>query len=71
MGSASPFVMAIQGLATRGLGGLVKNFHLTGEWKEFDIDAHVQAGRIPDPTMMLSMVIRSAIDKMDKLQSFK
>jgi hypothetical protein len=63
--------MALQGLAVRSLGGLVREFELKGEWKEYDIDAHIQAGRIPDHTMMLSMVIRSAVDKMDKLQSFR
>ncbi|KAI9810300.1 MAG: hypothetical protein M1827_006350 [Pycnora praestabilis] len=69
-GSASPFAMGLNGLVTRNVAGLVRSLRVWGEWKEACLEDHAKAGRVPDASMMLNMVVRAAVDKMDKLESF-
>lgn len=70
-GSASPFAMGLNGLISRNLGGLVRSFKICGEWKEYDLEEFTRVGRIPDNSMMLNMVVRMAVEKMEKLESFR
>jgi hypothetical protein len=68
-GSGSPFMMALNGLATRGQAALVSDFRVWGQQNESGIE-DFSKGRVPDNTMMLNIVIRAAIDKMTRLRSF-
>jgi hypothetical protein len=68
-GSGSPFMMALNGLATNGHAGLVSSFRVWGQWKETGIEDFAK-GRVPDNTMMLNIILRAAIDKMTRLASF-
>jgi hypothetical protein len=68
-GSGSPFSMALDGLVSRNIGGYVKSFRLEGLWKECDLE-DFQKGRVPDNTMMLNIVVKAALEKMDKLEAF-
>jgi hypothetical protein len=69
-GAGSPFSMALDGLVSRNVSGYVHRLRLFGLWKECDIE-EFQKGRVPDNTMMLNIVVKAALDKMDKLQSFR
>ncbi|TKA61319.1 hypothetical protein B0A49_10692 [Cryomyces minteri] len=68
-GSGSPFSMGLNGLVTKNVASFVRNFRIWGEWKETDLD-ELSKGRVPDTTMMLNIVVRAAVDKMVKLESF-
>ena len=70
-GSASPLAMGLNGLISRNLGGLVRSFKISGDWKEYDLEEFTRVGRIPDNSMMLNMVVRMAVEKMEKLESFR
>lgn len=68
-GSGSPFMMALNGLATKSYAGVVEDFRLWGDWKEMGVEDFTK-GRVPDNSMMLNMLLRVCVDKMAKLQSF-
>ncbi|KXT11188.1 hypothetical protein AC579_835 [Pseudocercospora musae] len=68
-GSGSPFMMALNGLVTKGHAALVRDFRVWGEWKETGIDDFAK-GRVPCNSMMLNILLRAATDKMTKLESF-
>ncbi|KAF2165240.1 hypothetical protein M409DRAFT_67488 [Zasmidium cellare ATCC 36951] len=68
-GSGSPFMMALDGLVTKAHGSLVKHFRVWGQWRELGIDDFGK-GRVPDNSMMLNTLLRAAMDKMSKLESF-
>ena len=68
IGSASSMCMALNGLSTTQCAVFVKHFCVTGQWKETE---EYKQGRIPDSTMLLSIVARNAVDKMSNLQSFE
>ncbi|KIW03646.1 uncharacterized protein PV09_05394 [Verruconis gallopava] len=70
LGAGSPFAMGLDGLVSRPVAGYVRTLTLVGHFKEHRED-EFEKGRIPDNTMMLNIVIRAAIDKMDKLESFR
>ncbi|KAL9046024.1 MAG: hypothetical protein Q9214_001039 [Letrouitia sp. 1 TL-2023] len=70
-GMASPFTMGLNGLISRNVSGYVKQFKLTGEWKEHDLSECAQVGRVPDASMMLNTLVRAAIARMGALQEFK
>ncbi|KAI9878215.1 MAG: hypothetical protein M1830_001559 [Pleopsidium flavum] len=69
-GGASPLAMGLNGLISRNITGLVRSFSLSGEWKEYDLEEFAKVGRVSDNSMMLSMVVRAAVEKMEKLESF-
>jgi hypothetical protein len=69
-GSGSPFSMGLNGLLTGSTAAYVRSFTLTGEWKEPQIE-EFSRGRVPDKTMLLSIAVRAAIDKMVGLQAFR
>ncbi|KAF1986461.1 hypothetical protein K402DRAFT_332883 [Aulographum hederae CBS 113979] len=68
-GSGSPFSMGLNGLATSNVGAYTRELRLAGNWKENDSDEFTK-GRVPDSTVMLSIVARVAIDKMNLLTKF-
>lgn len=70
-GMASPFTMGLNGLISRNVSGYVKQFRLTGEWKEDDLSECAQVGVVPDASMMLNSLVRAAIARMGALQEFK
>ncbi|KAL2048279.1 hypothetical protein N7G274_000190 [Stereocaulon virgatum] len=69
-GMASPFSMALNGLVSRNVAGYVRNFEVTGQWKEHDVLEHSRVGRVPDESMMLNTLVRVAVEKMVVLDSF-
>ncbi|KAK5010256.1 hypothetical protein LTR39_004753 [Cryomyces antarcticus] len=69
-GSGSPFSMGLSSIVTKNMASFVRNLHIWGEWKETDLD-ELSQGRVPDTTMMLNIVVRAAVDKMVKLESFR
>jgi hypothetical protein len=69
-GAGSPFSMALEGLISRNVSGFVRNFRLVGIWKEVDVDQFAK-GRVPDNTMLLNIVIKAALEKMNGLRSFR
>lgn len=68
-GSGSPFLMALNGLATGSYANLVKELRLWGLWRELAMDDFAK-GRVPETSMMLSIVVRAAIDRMAQIQTF-
>jgi hypothetical protein len=68
-GGPSPFNMALQGLVTRPYASLVRHLHLSGEIDE-PRQEDFQRGRVPDKTMLLSVLIGVALEKMTNLESF-
>lgn len=68
-GSGSPFMMALNGLVTKNHGALVEDFRVWGVWREVGQEDFAK-GRVPDNTMMLGILLRTATDKMVKLRSF-
>lgn len=69
-GGASPFVMALSGLATSNSATLVKEFCVAGTWPETRVDEYLK-GRVPDSTMLLAISLRVAVDKMTNMASFR
>jgi hypothetical protein len=68
-GSGSPFMMALNGLATKTHATVVKEFRVWGEWRELGQEEFAK-GRVPDNSMMLSMMLRTCVERMTKLRSF-
>lgn len=68
---ASPFSMGLNGLVSRNVAGYVKRFTVLGEWKDHEVEYYSKAGRVTDGSMMLSILIRVAIEKMVVLDSFR
>lgn len=68
---ASPFSMGLNGLVSRNVAGYVKRFKVLGEWKEHEAEDYSNVGRVTDGSMMLSILIRVAIEKMLVLDSFR
>ncbi|KAK6393595.1 hypothetical protein LTR65_002467 [Meristemomyces frigidus] len=68
-GSGSPFTMALNGLVTKSHATLVQEFKVHGKWREVGLEEFAK-GRVPDNSMMLNILLRAAMDKMVRLQSF-
>ena len=60
--------MALSGLSTGNSAGFVKDFRVSGAWRETNNDEYAQ-GRIPDNSMLLSIVLRNAVDRMTNLRT--
>jgi hypothetical protein len=69
-GGGSPFSMALEGLVSRNVSGFVKKLRLVGIWKEVDVEDFAK-GRVPDNTMLLNIVVKAALEKMNGLESFR
>ncbi|KAF2197636.1 hypothetical protein GQ43DRAFT_380525 [Delitschia confertaspora ATCC 74209] len=68
-GNGSPFAMGLNTLISRPFAEYIYKFRVAGEWREHDTDDYSK-GRVPDNTMMLSVALRAALDKMKKLEAF-
>ncbi|KAF2718100.1 hypothetical protein K431DRAFT_322657 [Polychaeton citri CBS 116435] len=68
-GSGSPFMMALNGLVVKEHGKLVQEMRLWGKWREVGVE-EFGLGRVPDNTMMLNSLLRVAVDRMSKLETF-
>lgn len=68
-GSGSPFVMGLNTLIARPFAEYVQRFRLVGEWREHDLEDYSK-GRVPDDSMLLSVALRAALDKMKNLRAF-
>ncbi|KAF2425334.1 hypothetical protein EJ08DRAFT_594529 [Tothia fuscella] len=68
-GGGSPFTMALDGLVSGKAASFVRSFRLVGMWKEIDLE-DFQRGRVPDNTMILNIVIKAALERMEKLKTF-
>lgn len=64
-------MMGLNALVTRTVASYVKNFEVCGEWQELGFEDHARVGRIPDVGMMLSLLVRAALDRMGMLSSFR
>jgi hypothetical protein len=69
-GAGSPFSMALEGLISRNVSGFVRKLKLVGIWKEVDVEDFAK-GRVPENTMLLNIVIKAALEKMNELRSFR
>ena len=63
--------MALHGLALRNVGAHVKNFRLSGEWRQPNLEEYGKMGLVPDSDIMLNTLVRVAVDKMPVIQSFR
>jgi hypothetical protein len=68
-GSGSPFAMGINTLVSRTFSNYVRQFRVTGEWREHDMEQYKE-GRVPDNIMVLQIALRAALDKMKNLEAF-
>ena len=68
---ASPFAMGLNGLVSRNVAGYVKNFEVTGQWKEHEVQELSKVGRVSDESMMLSTLVRVVVEKMTVLDNFR
>lgn len=60
--------MALSALATSQGASAVKTLKLEGAWQE--MEEYYNLGRVPDATVLLSVAVRSSIDRMFNLRSF-
>ena len=68
-GNGSPFIMALNGLVTKPYANVVHDFRVWGQWNELGVE-DFSKGRVPDNSMMLNILLRTAVDRMTKLESF-
>lgn len=68
---ASPFALGLNGLVSRNVAGYVKKFRVYGEWKEHELQEYAKVGRVTEGSMMLSLLVRIAVEKMAVLYSFR
>ena len=57
--------MALDGLVSRNIGAYVRQLRLEGAWNKVGIE-EFERGRVPDNTMMLNIVVKAALEKMDE-----
>ena len=70
-GGASPFTAGLEALVTRGVSRYVKDFEVVGNYKELGSEDYARVGRVPDGGMMLNLLVRTAIDRMTELRTFR
>ena len=61
--------MSLNGLVSRNVAGYVRDFEVTGDWKEHDVEEYWKAGRVAD--MMLNTLVRVAVERMAVIDSFR
>lgn len=67
----SPFSMGLNGLVLRNVTAYVKKFRVHGEWKDYELQEYSSIGRVTEGSMMLSTMVRVAVEKMPFLDSFR
>ena len=70
-GGASPFTAGLEALVTRSVARYVREFEVWGTYKEIGSEDHARVGRVPDGGMMLNILVRTAVDRMAELRSFR
>ena len=70
-GGGSPFAMGLHALVTRPVARYVKHFEVGGAYRERGSEDHARVGRVPDGSMMLNLLVRTALDRMPQLESFR
>ncbi|KAL8712096.1 MAG: hypothetical protein Q9220_003530 [cf. Caloplaca sp. 1 TL-2023] len=60
--------MGLNGLVLRNVVAYVKKLKLVGDVKEHDLDECSRKGRVPDSSMMLSTLVRVAIERATSLK---
>ena len=63
--------MGLNALVTRTVANYVKKFEVCGQWQELGYEDHAKVGRVADGAMMLSLLVRAALDRMGMLSSFR
>lgn len=67
----SPFIMGLNALVTRPVAQYVRSFEVCGQYKELGADEQARVGRVADGGMMLNILVRTAIDRMPYLDTFR
>lgn len=67
----SPFVMGLNGLVLRNVAAYVKKLSIVGEWREHDLEEFSKKGRVPDPSIMLNMLVRIALERSAALRELR
>jgi hypothetical protein len=70
-GMGSPFVMGLNALVNRQVAQYVKSFEVSGQFKELNAQEYASVGRVSDGGMMVNVLVRTAIDRMPLLESFR
>ena len=63
--------MGLNGLVSRNVAGYVRSFEICGEWKECELEEYAKVGRVPDGSMMLNILVKIAIERMEVLEKFR
>lgn len=63
--------MGLNALVTHGVARLVKQLTLEGDWTAGDLEEHSRVGRVSEQLMMMSIVLRAAIDRCSGMEAFK
>jgi hypothetical protein len=69
-GGGSPFTMGLGALVAGNHSQYVRSLSLTGSFREAADDEYLK-GRVPASTMMLSISLRAALERLDLLDTFK
>lgn len=64
----SPFVMGLNRLVLRNVAEYVQVLKIVGEFKEHDVEECSRIGRVPDSGMLLSSLVRIAVDRCTSLK---
>lgn len=71
VGGASPFTMGLSALVTGNVTQYTQSFQLIGDLQEYGLEEYAEAGRVPDGGMMLALLVRTCLDRMPQLTTFK
>lgn len=63
--------MGLNGLVLRNVTAYVKKFRVHGEWKDYELQEYSSIGRVTEGSIMLSTMVRVAVEKMPSLDSFR
>lgn len=63
--------MGLNGLVLRNVTAYVKKFRVHGEWKDYELQEYSSIGRVTEGSMMLSTMVRVAVERMPFLDSFR
>lgn len=75
-GGATPFFMGLNALVTKNVAQYVRSLEIKGEWKkkgeagEREDMESAKMGLVPDGHMMLSLLVRTAIERCPNLEAF-
>ncbi len=70
-GGASPFFMGLNALVSRNVVSYVRTLEITGEYRDLETDECARVGLVPNSTMMVSLLVRAAVDRIPSMTSFR